>query len=835
MGIRLTGTALVLDAPAHQRLVNALRSLLAECRFTTLAQLGAVLRPSRSKTWLSDLCRGHHLPAVHELRAVVLACAPSAWPDLHDLLVAAHGEATSRAAAVPLRLADLAVTGSTARWPIVGKFDDWEVLGVHRPITRLSNGEDLTDRLLRAGLPAYVLRETDLAPDGLRSTLAAVAAGSTTRLVLISGDSAAGKTRAAAEAMRVVLPTWRLLLPHGANELKDLLDQHPELSHVVVWLDEIQNFLHDPGGVTQVRRLLATTGGPTLLLATLRTDREDALRGSAGWDLLDRRAHRVVLHRRPHRDQFERELARARKLADPWIVEALSLIGDRYGIAECLAAGPQLLRELDRARTRPAGSIARVGAAIVDAAVDCYRGGYTYPVPNSLLREAHQLYLDFPAQPSADGLFAEALAWARQPVAGAVGMIEHLHRRGDHAFDYLLDDAARPGGRPLEPEIWNFLLRHTTAKTLLSIALAAHRNGDLTTVKIAQSRMITADLQSFSKRTGNSFDVSPVAAADEDQDDLEALTVRADKGDRSAAWSLAILLRKQGGTVTLTARADCGDESAAGVLAGLLRDRRDLGTLVQRADSGDPYAARALAYLLGQRGDVVALTRRADAGEPGAISELAGLLGDRGDVETLTRRADCRDQDAAEVLAGLLGNRDDVEALRKRVATGDLFASNVLANLLSRRDDLSDLTRQADAGDANAGDLLARLLRDRGELATLGQRADAGDVAASSAFAHHLRDRGDVAGLFSRAVTGDQQAVICLVEMLADRHDVEGLTRLVDTGDTYAIFVLDGLLHENADIETLSRRAESGDHYAMNELAALARARGVRDLLASNS
>ena len=74
-----------------------------------------------------------------------------------------------------------------------------------------------------------------------------------------------------------------------------------------------------------------------------------------------------------------RELNRAAKLDDPWIREALAEIGDRYGIAEWLAAGPQLLRELGRTRTS-SDPVEQTAAAIVDAAVDCYRAGYTTPV-----------------------------------------------------------------------------------------------------------------------------------------------------------------------------------------------------------------------------------------------------------------------------------------------------------------------------------------------------------------------------------------------------------------------------------------------------------------------
>ena len=118
----------------------------------------------------------------------------------------------------------------------------------------------------------------------LRPALAAAAAGMgpPVRLMLITGTSLAGKTRSAVEAMRAELPTWRLLIPHGAHSLAKLLDHGFHLRHTVMWLNEAQELLGQNSDVEQVERLLDLDTGPTVLLATLRADREDALRGTAG-------------------------------------------------------------------------------------------------------------------------------------------------------------------------------------------------------------------------------------------------------------------------------------------------------------------------------------------------------------------------------------------------------------------------------------------------------------------------------------------------------------------------------------------------------------------------
>ncbi|WP_219413785.1 hypothetical protein [Pseudonocardia nigra] len=214
---------------------------------------------------------------------------------------------------------------------------------MHRPITHLSSGQDLSARVRAGELPAYVEREKDRTE--LRPALAAAANGEQppVRLVLITGASLAGKTRTAIEAMRAELPTWRLLIPRSARSLAQLLTAGFGLRHIVVWLNEIQEFLRENEGVERLNRLLDLPTGPIVLLATLSSDAEEALRDTAGWWLLQRAAHRIMLQRRPPRDDFERELARGRSLDDPWIAEALSKIGDRYGIAEWLGAGPQLV------------------------------------------------------------------------------------------------------------------------------------------------------------------------------------------------------------------------------------------------------------------------------------------------------------------------------------------------------------------------------------------------------------------------------------------------------------------------------------------------------------
>lgn len=744
--------------PARRELVIAIHTLLTESRFQTLDELGQTLRPRRSRQRLSELARGTRLPDHDELRALVGACDPLAWPRLQQLLSDARAERSADSAKPAPRLVDHAVTGPAAMLPIVREFTDWALLGVHRPITRLGTGGeavDLTDRVAAGDLPSYVLREKDLEPvTGLRAVLAAMATGTgpAVRLVLITGESAAGKTRAAVEAMRAELGHWRLLIPHSADRLAQLLDhdrdQHLDLRHVVVWLDEIQEVFEQTSGTEQIRRLLALPAGPTVLLGTVRTDREAALRGSAGWDVLDRRAHRIALKRRPSRAELDRELARARELDDPWIAEALDRIGSRYGIAEWLSAGPQLLRALERVRTS-SDTVERTGAAVVDAAIDCYRAGYTTPVPEALLRDAHQFYLDNTAAPTPPEVVTAALQWGRRPVAGAAGLLEHHRGRGDRAFDYLLGHAERSDALPVESRIWAVLLHHITPYVLPSLARGADRHGRTDIADILISRASPLDRALLLAGRGDISEFATLADA-----------------NRYTARGLARLLAARGDIDTLTSRADNGDPDAAGQLSGLLAERGDIGTLTARADNGDRYAIVQLASLLAERGDVAALTARADLGDGKAAVQLAWLRARRGDVGQLLAHADHGDRDATWRLARLLAERGDIDALTIRADNGDEFAPKQLAWLLIERGDLDVLTSRADNGDRHAANQLAKLLVERGDVGALTVRADNGDRDAANQLSWFLAARGDVEALTARAARGDPDAADRMAELL---------------------------------------------------------------------
>ena len=149
-------------------------------------------------------------------------------------------------------------------------------------------------------------------------------------------------------------------------------------------------------------------------------------------------AHRIFLER-----HFSRaEQRRAADLAedDARIADALTH-SDTYGIAEYLASGPQLLREWENAWSK--GHQPRA-AALIAAAIDIRRAGYTAPLPTALLRQAHTVYLE---QRGGARLNPEpeerAWQWATRTRDSGNAPLHSPDGKTYEVFDYLLDTIQR--------------------------------------------------------------------------------------------------------------------------------------------------------------------------------------------------------------------------------------------------------------------------------------------------------------------------------------------------------------------------------------------------------
>jgi tetratricopeptide (TPR) repeat protein len=358
------------------------------------------------------------------------------------------------------------------RPPKVREITDPVRLGTHRaaePEPGLAAGT--------ADSPVYIPRDLD---GELRELLAAGG------FVLLVGDSTAGKTRMAFEAMHATLPDHTLIAPDGLAAIPAAISQAADERWSVLWLDDLERFL-GPGGITgaDVGRL-GGSGQHRVIIATIRAAEQARLTADLraedrAWQGL--RDVREVLDQarqiRIARPFTTSELQRARARDwDPRIAVAIKH-ADSYGIAEYLAAGPMLQREWEDARNSATGTLAR-GAAIVAAAIDIRRAGYTSPIPRELLDEIHGSYLDGPERASRSReALAEAWAWITASRSGAAGLLTPVGDNNVEVFDYLTDTAERRSG-PLDRvpvPVVRTALASAAASDANSVARIAYNQG----------------------------------------------------------------------------------------------------------------------------------------------------------------------------------------------------------------------------------------------------------------------------------------------------------------------------------------------------------------------
>ncbi|WP_051798486.1 hypothetical protein [Catenuloplanes japonicus] len=365
------------------------------------------------------------------------------------------------------------------RLPTLAALSDPIMLGVHPAATISSPAPAPLD--LPAAVPVYIPRDLDARLD------AALAGGG---LVLLVGDSTAGKSRAGYEAMRRLPGDRHLLVPYERDSLRQLLDEGLEFRDTIVWLDDLERFL-GPGGLDTalLHRIVGDGTRRVVLLATMRASESTARfaghdgKGHPGdrnllraeRDLLDQ-ATRLDLPRRFSRAECDRAQERD---WDPRIAEALAHSG-QYGLAEYIAAAPVLWRRWQDAQAVDNPDRLRVGAAIVAAALDCRRAGLRRPVPRTLVRMVADIYLDRRIVARVDEqLFDEGLAWAAETVQATSALLT-LQADEIEVFDYLLDTLqAESADRPVPEPLWAHLVGSLNPADAWSVGIACYWAGRL--------------------------------------------------------------------------------------------------------------------------------------------------------------------------------------------------------------------------------------------------------------------------------------------------------------------------------------------------------------------
>jgi hypothetical protein len=336
-------------------------------------------------------------------------------------------------------------TSGSRQLPRVRELDDALALGVH---PAAGSRKSQFDRV-----PPFIRREVE--GELLRALRQA-------RFVLLVGESTAGKSRMAYELVRNEFPEYHVVIPARRESALAAAELAADTPRSVLWLDDLERFLGS-GGLTgaAVRQILSARGTERFIVATMRSEEYAGFSGrastglaAAGRDVMrqGRDVLRLAACVQVPRRWSPADVARARQRSDdPRLAEAV-IHAAEYGVAEYLAAGPQLLAELRDAWAPAAHPRA---AAMVLAAVDARRAGVHRPLPQRVLLEMHEPYLQErgghrlrPETPDS------ALAWATDPLFATSSLLMPVDG-GYLAFDYLIDAVSqeRMPEKALEPLI----------------------------------------------------------------------------------------------------------------------------------------------------------------------------------------------------------------------------------------------------------------------------------------------------------------------------------------------------------------------------------------------
>ncbi|MFE1824197.1 tetratricopeptide repeat protein, partial [Streptomyces anulatus] len=697
------------------------------------------------------------------------------------------------------------------RWPLASSWDALAA-GTHR-----SRPDDSGD-----AVPPYVPRDQDL-PIRTRLTRAANEGG----LVLVVGDSTAGKTRACFEALRSQLPEHRVVAPAGGPDLLtavEVIDR--TAARCVVWLDDLESCLGpdglEPALLNEIVRLripvLATMRHQQFDIFAAPETASDTGTGHARTATAGARVLRQLDPVELDRVWTPGELERAGEAEDDRIADALAHHGP-YGIAEYLAAGPALYQEWHRAN-RPGGHPR--AAALITAAVDLARTGLRPPYPLDLLTSAHEPYLTAAGGPLLrPEPLDTALEWTTRRRHGVTSMLVPTQDPNAwHVFDYLTDHTHTP----IPDTTWHAALQHAVDPDELMI-LGAHAHYD--------APIIAESFYRQAVDAGDTYAMSNLgvllAETGRAEEAESFFRTAADDGHTDAMSNLGLLLAKAGRTEEAETfyrqAADAGHTDAM-VNLGLLLARAG------RAEEAETFYRQA-----------------ADAGHTDAMVNLGVLLGKAGraeEAETFYRQAaDAGDTYAMSNLGVLLaktGRAEEAESFFRTAADdGNSGATVNLGNLLAetgRAEEAETFYRQAaDDGHtdamSNLGILLAKTGRAEEAETFFRQAADAGHSSAMVNLGSLLGETGraEEAETFYRqaADNGHTDAMVNLGILLAKTGRAEEaetfFRQAADAGHTDAMSNLGVLLGETGraeEAETFYRQAADNGHTdAMSNLGVL--------------
>ncbi|WP_413102427.1 tetratricopeptide repeat protein [Streptomyces sp. Inha503] len=401
-----------------------------------------------------------------------------------------------------------------------------------------------------SSVPPYIARDID---EQLRARL--TIAANNGGLVLIIGDSTAGKSRAAFEAMVTIFPEHRVLAPSSGSHLPLAIETitHAKV-RCLVWLDDLEAFL-SPGALdeetlSEFERLgvpiLATMRTRQFEIFSSRIQPEPAQHLDIHTRMTVRVGARILSRAEPillSRTWSESELQRARAHGDSRISEAVAHHGP-YGVAEYLAAGPALWSEWQRS----AGIDGHPrGFALVAAAVDLARTGLPSPYEQRLLLELHEHYLSALGGPAVRPESVEdAMQWATQVRLGVTSLLIPAPENTVHVFDYIIDQVDNAAPHATIPDfIWPYALSNVKDKVaLMSVAINAAESATIESHAVAE-RAFKSLIADSAPMAAYNLGVLYVET-DRVVEAKEVFRNAAESGDAAASFNLGVLFEQEG-------------------------------------------------------------------------------------------------------------------------------------------------------------------------------------------------------------------------------------------------------------------------------------------------
>ncbi|MEU4338304.1 tetratricopeptide repeat protein [Micromonospora lupini] len=618
------------------------------------------------------------------------------------------------------------------RDPLVREADPLEI-GVHRAPMAKGNA-----------VPPYVSRDVDI--EIISRVDSAIKHGG---IVLIVGDSTAGKSRSAYETVLRVAPDHRLVAPYDRDQLRSSLVSLISGSNpALLWLDDMERYVGPNGLTPRIASHLRAAG--IAVIGTIRTEHYRALAALVGLRARNEsRGHNelvsaehvlnladtVFLERR----WTPGEMERANQVEDPRVADAVTH-GQTYGVAEYLAAGPMLYAEWQMA-WRVGGN--PQGAALVAAAIDCHRAGLHGSVDLETLCIVSQPYLE-----DAGGAILrpetmeDAISWASHRRYGVTSMLLPGKRPGTYrAFDYLVDKVMRSAdAKPVPEYVWEAVLKVSDGDTMRmhEIAAAAQSQGNYRVAKEVWEGQAAAGFGSGAHNLGllhlragrsdeaehwlkTAVELGSLASATELGHMLED-SARLDEaaswyekaaagGNAHAMYHVGWIQRNKGNNQEaekwLRRAIEKKDESASSGLGELLIESgrfEEAESLLRRAgDDGDAYAMihLGIAYVGQERTKDAeeAWLQALELGAPEAainLAEMNSKIGRKADAEKWFRKAIGENVSGATRQLGIFLSKDrrrwaEAEKLLREASTSrDPYAYANLAEVLMLRERKSE-------------------------------------------------------------------------------------------------------------------------------------------------